>query len=71
MAEAAAGREKRKVTMVEQDLLPIEELVDAGRESTVGRDECLLELVVCQTCWSRWSSSTTAGLSSFMAVGAK
>jgi hypothetical protein len=47
MAEAAAGREKRKVTMVEQDLLPIEELVDAGRESTVGRDECLLELVVC------------------------
>jgi hypothetical protein len=68
MAEAAAGREKRKVTMVEQDLLPIEELVDAGRESTVGRDECLLELVVCQTCWS---SSTTAGLSSFMAVGAK
>jgi hypothetical protein len=47
MARATAGREKRKLTLVEQDLLPIEELVDAGRKSTVGREEWLLELVVC------------------------
>jgi len=47
MAGATAGREKRKLTTVEQDLLPIEELVDTGRKSTVGREECLLELVVC------------------------
>jgi len=47
MAGATAGREKRKLTPVEQDLLPIEEPVDAGRKSTVGREEWLLELVVC------------------------
>jgi hypothetical protein len=47
MDGAAAGREKRKLTTVGQDLLPIEELIDAGRKSTVGREECLLELVVC------------------------
>jgi hypothetical protein len=47
MARATVGKEKRKLTTVEQDLLPIEEIVDAGRKSTVGREECLLELVVC------------------------
>ncbi|KAL9340715.1 hypothetical protein Peur_066934 [Populus x canadensis] len=57
MAGAAAGKEKRKLTTVEQDLLPIEELVDAGQKST--------------TCWSRWSSSTAAGLSSFTTNGSK
>jgi hypothetical protein len=41
MAGAAAGKEKRKLTTVEQDLLPIEELVDASQKSTVGRDECI------------------------------
>ncbi|KAJ6875426.1 hypothetical protein NC652_034979 [Populus alba x Populus x berolinensis] len=35
-----------KLTIVEQDLLPIKELVDASRKSTVGKEECLLELVV-------------------------
>jgi hypothetical protein len=43
MAGATAGRNKRKLTTVEQDLLPIEELMDGGRKSTVGREEC---------CWS-------------------
>jgi hypothetical protein len=46
MAGATTGREKRKLITMEQELLPIEELVDAGQKSTVGRDECLLELVV-------------------------
>jgi hypothetical protein len=47
MARAAARREKRKLTIVGQDLPSIEELVDAGWKSMVGREECLLELVVC------------------------
>jgi hypothetical protein len=45
MAGATAGREKRKQTPVEQDLLPIKELVDAGRKSIVGGEEWLLELI--------------------------
>ncbi|KAL9403676.1 hypothetical protein Peur_000648 [Populus x canadensis] len=34
MAGATTGRNKRKLTTVEQDLLPIEELVNGGRKST-------------------------------------
>jgi len=45
MAGATAGREKRKLTPVEQDFLLIKELVDAGRKSMVGREEWLLELI--------------------------
>ncbi|KAG6790179.1 hypothetical protein POTOM_006327 [Populus tomentosa] len=46
MDGALVGKEKKKLAMVEQDLLPIEELVDASRKSTVGRKEYLLELVL-------------------------
>ncbi|KAJ6868858.1 hypothetical protein NC651_033834 [Populus alba x Populus x berolinensis] len=46
MARATGGREKIKMSTMEQDLFPMKELVDAGKKSTVGRDECLLKLVV-------------------------
>ncbi|KAG6745972.1 hypothetical protein POTOM_050482 [Populus tomentosa] len=36
MVGATTGREKMKLTTMEQDLLPIKKLVYAGRKSTVG-----------------------------------
>ncbi|KAG6770081.1 hypothetical protein POTOM_025748 [Populus tomentosa] len=50
-----------KLTTMEQDLLPIEELMDVGRKSIMGREECLLKLIFRHCCCVAEDNIAAAG----------